>query len=482
MKKSKKNCYFLGLRKIEKGKFLNKNMKNMFCDSSSLTNESSVEQFFIIRLIQKLGYKDNDIKTKEAIQKLTIGKGSKKEAHKPDYVLYKNEKPRIVIDAKSPEENIDDYIYQTSSYSLTLNQKFKNENPIKYFILSNGKTTKVFNWTEEEPLLTIKFEDFIEKNEKYLKLLDICSYKTIDTKTEFADNEFKLKPLTKEELNGVFKACHNLIWKKEGIDPTEAFYEFTKLFFIKLRQDKEIHEEFKDKGKEPKKEDYYFSVHWINSQKLLDNPVNDILFRDKLLKFLKKEREEKNKKRIFEDDEKINLSSGTIREVVKLIQHIDFYNIGEDLNGRMFETFLSATIRGDALGQFFTPRTVVEFMTKLADINVKKDKIDFILDGCCGSGGFLIDSMAEMVKKVEKMNITNIEKKKLKEKIYTEHIYGFERTLKISRIARMNLWLHGDGSSNIYCLNTLDKNFRYDKSLEEEEEKRNRRIKRKNKP
>ena len=443
----------------------------MFCEANLLINESAVEQFFIIRLIQKLGYKDVDIKTKESIQKLIIGKGSKKESHKPDYVLYnKYKKPVIVIDAKSPEENIDTYIYQPSGYSLELNRKFKNENPIKYFILSNGLTTKIFNWTEEEPLLTIKFEDFNEKNEKYIKLLDICSYENVNSKTEFIDNEFKFEKLSKDELNGVFKACHNLIWKKEGIDPTEAFYEFTKLFFIKLRQDKEIHKDLIDKDKETTREDFYFSVHWINSQKLLDNPVNDILFK-KLLTFLKKEREEKAKKRIFEDNEKINLSAGTVKEVIRLIQHIDFYNIDEDLNGRMFETFLSATVRGDALGQFFTPRSVVKFMTQLAGIKVKKDEIDFVLDGCCGSSGFLIDSMSEMVKKVNKMNLTNLEREKIKEKIYSKHIYGFERTLKISRIARMNLWLHGDGSSNIYCLNTLDKNFNYDKSLDEERRK-----------
>lgn len=470
MKKPNLFCYSPKVRKFNKAKITKYLMKNMFCNHGDLTNESSVEQFFMIRLIKSLGYNDKDIKTKEAIQKLFVGKGSRKESYKPDYILFEDEKPILVIDAKAPNEKIDDYIYQVSGYSLALNQKFKNENPVKYFILSNGITTKVYNWTEEEPLLILQFEEFKTKNKNYGKLLDICSKENIGTKTEYADKTFKFQVLDKDELNGVFKACHNLIWKKEGIDPTEAFYEFTKLFFIKLKQDKEIHKEIIDKDKKYSKEDFYFSTHWIDSQTLLDNPVNDVLF-VKLLKFLKEERENKGKKRIFEDNERIRLSSGTIREIAKLIQHIDFFNIEEDLNGRMFETFLNATVRGKSLGQFFTPRSVVKFMTELASIQIKKNRADYVLDGCCGSGGFLIDTMAKMIEELDKLNLTNIEKERLKEKLYSEHIYGFERTLKISRIARMNLWFHGDGSSNIYCINTLDKSFDYDKSLDDERKK-----------
>lgn len=158
-------------------------MKNILCDQSVINNEDTVEKFFMDRLIQKLGYKDKDIKPKHSIKQLTIGSGSKKENHKPDYVLLKDNKPIIVIDAKATYENVDDYIYQTSGYSLALNQTFKNENPVKYFILSNGITTRLYNWDENESILTLYFEDFEESNPKYLKLLELLSYKTIILKT-----------------------------------------------------------------------------------------------------------------------------------------------------------------------------------------------------------------------------------------------------------------------------------------------------------
>ncbi len=444
-------------------------MKNLFCEKKNLNNEDSVENFFLDRLIKKLNFKDSDIKTKQSIKQLTISKGRKKENYKPDYVLYKNKKPIIVIEAKATNENVNEFIYQGANYSLLLNSAYKDENPIKYFILSNGIITKVFKWDEDKPIISLKFEDFSDKSSKYKELLNMLSFDTIIE--DKISSKFKFEKVSTKEIDGIFRACHNLIWKKETINPTEAFYEFCKLFFIKLKQDKDLHINYINKGDFPPIEEFKFSEQWINKQGAV-NPVNSILFKEELLPFLKKERENKSKKRIFEENENINLQSATIKEVVKLLENVDFYNIDEDLNGRMFETFLSSTVRGKDLGQFFTPRTVVKFMVKMANIELSKNKIDKIFDGCSGSGGFLIDAMADMVDKIDKMrSLTNKEKEKLKEKIYLSNIYGSEKSLKNSRVTRMNLWFHGDGSSNVYCLDTLDKNFKYDKSLSDERKK-----------
>jgi len=439
-------------------------MKNKYCDIKNLNNEDSVENFFLDRVIKDLKFKDEEIKTKQSIKQLSISQGRRKELYKPDYVLYKNKKPIIVIEAKAISEDVDEFIYQGSNYSLLLNQEYKNENPIKFFILSNGIITKLFKWDENQPIITLKFDDFLDNSKKYEKFINLISSDKL--KNEVVIQEFKFEKAKPEEIDGIFRACHNLIWKKETISPTDAFYEFCKLFFIKLKQDKDLHKKYKiDSGEIPLLEEFEFSEQWINKQSGV-NPVNSILFHERLLPFLKKEREDKGKKRIFEDDEKINLQSATIKEVVKLLQHIDFYGIDEDLNGRMFETFLSSTVRGKDLGQFFTPRSVVKFMVKLSNINVSKDKIDTIFDGCSGSGGFLIDAMADIVKKINSIqSLTNKEKEKLKESVYSKNIYGSEKSLKNSRVTRMNLWFHGDGSSNVYCLDTLDKNFNCDRSI-----------------
>jgi type I restriction enzyme M protein len=49
--------------------------QNKFCCSTDLKNEASVESFFILRLLKELGYADKEIKTKQSIKDLNIGKG-----------------------------------------------------------------------------------------------------------------------------------------------------------------------------------------------------------------------------------------------------------------------------------------------------------------------------------------------------------------------------------------------------------------------
>ena len=58
--------------------------KNIFCDKKDLTNEASVETFFLNRLIKDLGYNDRNIKTKESLSKLQVSKGSKKFLYRPE--------------------------------------------------------------------------------------------------------------------------------------------------------------------------------------------------------------------------------------------------------------------------------------------------------------------------------------------------------------------------------------------------------------
>ncbi len=454
-------------------------MKNIFCDEADLINEDAVESLFVDRLLQYLDFKDSNIKRKDSIQRLAIGKGSKKENYKPDYVLFVREKPKIIVDAKDPKEKVDNYIYQTSGYSLSLNQKFENENPVEYFILTNGFIFKLFRWDNEKPILTLKFEDFEKGNSKLEKLRNIISLKVLSKRKQeiqSMDQEFEFrKPYSNDEIEAIFRACHQIIWRKDNIKPSEAFPEFAKIFFIKIYYDRKIHAMIK-KGEKPKKEDYVFTVDWIEKQEKElneNNPVSNILFK-KLREDLEDEIKKGIKKRIFNSDEELNINASTIKEVVRLLEHYDLFGIDEDLNGRMFEAFLSATVRGEALGQFFTPRTVVKFMTQMAKINSGKNKMDVVLDGFCGSGGFLIEAMTIMRDKIDKnKSLTNKEVEDLKNKIVQECLYGIDADkspyFKISRIARMNMVMHGDGNNRIYWLpDTLDKNIEIEESVNKE--------------
>lgn len=126
---------------------------NIFCNIKDLSNESSVEAFFINRLLETLGYSDSQIKTKTSIDELAVPLGHSKINYKPDYVLVIRNKPRVVIDAKAPSEPLDKWVEQCSGYSLLLNQQYSDENPVKYFVLTNGVMTRLYAWDLGTPLI-----------------------------------------------------------------------------------------------------------------------------------------------------------------------------------------------------------------------------------------------------------------------------------------------------------------------------------------
>jgi len=443
--------------------------KNIFCNKENLRNESDVEQFFVIRLLKELGYKDVNIFTKRTLPYHSIGKGLKKRLHRPDYVIKIIKIWSLVIEAKHPEKDINEFVQEAQDYAIIVNRGYIGSNPIKYCLITNGIKTQLVLTDQTKPILELNFDDFSEDNEKYKKLKEYTSYNSLKN-IENVENIFEFNTPEIDRLNGIFQICHNTIWRKHKVAPKTAFYEFTKLLFIKLNEDRIINNKMK-RGEVTNKNDFKFSLDYIRQlEDRFDNPMNELF--KKYRNNLEKDVVSGEKKRIFKTDEELNLKPSTIKEIVKLIEHLNLSIVEEDWNGRVFETFLSAVIRGKELGQFFTPRTVVRFMVKMANLKIEHDrendeyKPDLILDGCCGTGGFLIFSLSDMFEKVEKIPI---DKTILKQKIRDNCIYGIDASEEdIVPIARMNMYLHGDGGSHIYMADTLDKESYAEKGLPQE--------------
>jgi len=448
---------------------MSKKIKNKFCELSTLRNESDVEQFFVIKLLKELGYKDTNIFTKYTLPFHTIGKGAQKRSRRPDYAIKINKIWSLILEVKHPEKNVRSFVQEAQDYASIVNRNYIGSNPIKYCLITNGIKTQLVLVDQTKPILELNFDDFANDNKKYRELIDCISYRSLKN-IDNIENIFEFNKPEIDRLKGIFQICHNIIWRKHKVAPKTAFYEFTKLLFIKLNEDRIIINKIK-KEAIVNKDDFKFSLHYINQLKdRFDNPMNDLFkkYRDDL----EKDVVVRKKKRIFKTDEELYLKPSTIREIVKLIEHFNLSIVEEDWNGRVFENFLSATIRGKELGQFFTPRTVVKFMVQLADLKIKynrkngKYNPDLILDGCCGTGGFLIFALSDLFEKIE--NIPT-DRKKLKQKIRNNCIYGIDASEEdIVSIARMNMYLHGDGGSHIYMADTLDKELYAEKGLPQE--------------
>jgi type I restriction enzyme M protein len=443
-------------------------MKNKFCEKSALRNESDVEQFFVARLLKDLGYKDINILTKHAIPAYVIGKGQKRQSHIPDYQVRVGKTPVVIIEAKHPDESIDKYITEAQDYATVVNRGFIGKNPIRYVLATNGIKTKLAKVDENKVLLDLNFEDFANGNEKYKKLQEYISLEASKKSPAITKEEvFEFRTPDLAELKGVFKQAHDLIRRKQKIGPKKAFYEFTKLLFVKMNEDKKIEDKF-DAKEAVSIDDFNFSIHKI--EKTNESWVNTLFqqYRDDLESLVAKG----EKKRIFQKDEKINLSPSTIKAIVEMIESFNLRSVEDDINGKVFETFLEAAVRGKELGQFFTPRSVVKFMVRMAELRITRNKEtgdyepDSVLDGSCGTGGFLIFALSDLFYKIPE---SHSNKEALKKKIREDSLFGIDASEDdIVPITRMNMYLHGDGGSHIFLADTLDKELLVEKGLERE--------------
>ena len=192
---------------------------NIFCKKSDLNNEADIETWFINKLLSFLSYLPEDIKLKTSLSEFKIGHGSKSSLYKPDYVILAEKFPGLVIDAKHPHENIDNWTSQCSSYCLELNKAYKH-NPVEYFLISNGIVTSLHKWDRLKPLITLGFEDFYENNEKFTTLISYIHKKnlmklSVKKHDTLMDSDFEFNPVPIEEISSLFTKMHDFIWKTE---------------------------------------------------------------------------------------------------------------------------------------------------------------------------------------------------------------------------------------------------------------------------
>ena len=79
-------------------------------------------------------------------------------------------------------------------------------------------------------------------------------------------------------------------------------------------------------------------------------------------------------------------------------------------------------------------------MVKLAEL----EYTDVVLDPACGTGRFLIYALEDMLDKV-----TGVNASKQEEKIKTEQLYGTDDDINVAKLAKMNMYIHDDGKTNI---------------------------------
>jgi type I restriction enzyme M protein len=138
---------------------------------------------------------------------------------------------------------------------------------------------------------------------------------------------------------------------------------------------------------------------------------------------------------------KERLPDATLKELIEHYSHVTLTlaNVPEDELGVAYEFLIKkfADDSGHTAAEFYTNRTLVHLMTQLLEVQPG----DSVYDPTCGSGGMLL-SAAEELRRQDKEH-------------RTLRLYGQERNLTTSAIARMNLFLHGIEDFDIVRGDTL---------------------------
>lgn len=111
-------------------------------------------------------------------------------------------------------------------------------------------------------------------------------------------------------------------------------------------------------------------------------------------------------------------------------------NSGTDVLGKFYEVFLKYGNGAKEIGIVLTPRHITKFACEILDVN----KNDFVLDPCCGTGGFLVSAFDHVKNKAKEEEI-NIFKQ--------NNIFGIEQQDGIVALAIVNMIFRGDGKNNI---------------------------------
>ena len=371
-----------------------------------------------------------------------------------------NESPLIVIQCKA-----DSVIIKKEDYFKGLN--FSREIGAKFFVATNFKQTKIYS------------KIYRTDSENVEEILDIPNKKEAQNIQEVEKLLNKNNTFQRENFTKTLYKCHSIIRNNDKLSPEAAFDEISKILFIKI-----IYERDNSKNQ-------IFSLDIYRKEKIDFEKIDFEKYRfnekkDFYQLLFEKTKEDFRDDDLFEPTEIIRIRENSFEAIVKELEIYNLSTTSDDVKGIAFEQFLGKTFRGE-LGQFFTPRTIVDFMVEVLD----PQETETICDPCCGSGGFLIKAFEYVRAKIEAK--VQQEKELIKQEYYTETyeklsdtekekiddkvnkffsqlneelninndksrirtlsydcIFGTDANPRMSRTAKMNMIMHGDGHGGVH--------------------------------
>ena len=373
--------------------------------------EEKVRARFYVELIEHFQYSQNRIDLEVTVPRRTP-------SDRADIVVFQDDEkknPFIVVECKKDETS-------EAEFKQAIEQAFGNCNSLGayYTVVVAGNTRishDVKNYKPRERTENIIADPPI----RYGKVQEWRYLKGVPRS--------ELSVIERSDLIRVLEKCHDTLWQGGKFAPTQAFDELAKILFIKIRDEKKARRDG---------EPYDFQIKTRETSKSVANRIN------RLYQEAKSQDPE-----VF--TENIEIDENRLFSVVNHLQGISLNETDLDVKGVAFERFLGNFFKGE-IGQFFTPREVVEFMVDMVTLHHEAR----ILDPACGSGGFLLHAMDYIRKQASDYYNEESREHYLHWHDFAEkRLFGIEVNDSIARVAKMNMIIHDDGHSNVISNDAL---------------------------
>lgn len=244
-----------------------------------------------------------------------------------------------------------------------------------------------------------------------------------------------LVAVSREELRAAIRKCNQTLWEGGRRNPVTAFDEFSKIVFIKHRDEKDLNREA---GKP-----YAFQRRNGETAVALARRIRELY-----------ENEKEKEPDVFTDS--INVDPPILAQCVEHLEGISLDRTELDTKGVAFEEFMDGFFKGD-FGQYFTPRELISFCVEM----LAPDRNQLILDPACGSGGFLLYTLDHVRREADRRfprraTGHSIEHFRYWHDFAQNNLYGIEVNDELARVAKMNMIIHDDGHTNIVGHDALD--------------------------
>ncbi len=255
------------------------------------------------------------------------------------------------------------------------------------------------------------------------------------------------------ELKSKIRKLWDRFWSGGLTNPLTAIEQMSYLIFMKKLEDED--------DKKVREADFtghtYESIFkncekckWSNWTNL---PADEIIdhVRDNVFKFMRELGDEGSLYSQYMKGANFSIPTASLLiEAINIINDMHIKEQNQDTQGDIYEYLLSELQASGKNGQFRTPRHIIKMMVELANPQYGET----ILDPACGTGGFLINAYDYILKQNKKESVSTLTAKQ-KEILDEKSIYGFDIDETMTRIALMNLMMHGITKPNIDRINAL---------------------------